>query len=46
LWGEIKYVLDNFAAPLTQLFQKTLTIAAEQANNPDAIKIIYQVNKG
>ena len=35
---EIKYVLDNFADPLTKLFQQTSQRASEQANNPEQIK--------
>jgi len=42
LWTEIKYVLDNFAKPLTDLFTKALQTAGEQANNPEALKVVYQ----
>lgn len=42
LWTEIKYVLDSFAAPLTELFKRTLLLASEKVNNPDQIKVIYQ----
>ena len=35
LWAEIKYVLDNFAQPLTDLFQMALKTAGEQAANKE-----------
>ena len=37
-----KYVLDNFAQPLTDVFQLALKTAGEQANNAEAIVIVYQ----
>lgn len=40
LWSEIKIVLDEFAAPLTDLFKKTMELA--QAHKDDQnVKIIY-----
>ncbi|XP_072017606.1 exportin-2-like [Amphiura filiformis] len=41
LWTEIKLVLDTFAAPLTDLFNKTMELAKTHANDPVAIKILY-----
>ena len=41
LWREIKHVLENFAAPLTQLFVTMMNLAQEHANDPNAVKIIY-----
>ncbi|CAH1774646.1 unnamed protein product [Owenia fusiformis] len=41
LWTEIKYVLDNFAAPLTQLFNDTMERANQNASNLAALKIIF-----
>nr|CAD7591160.1 unnamed protein product [Timema genevievae] len=41
LWTEIKFVLDKFAKPLTELFQATMNLATTHANNPDALKVIY-----
>ncbi|CAL8069631.1 unnamed protein product [Orchesella dallaii] len=41
LWREIKFVLDNFAAPLTALFLKLMELASQHATNKDAIKVIY-----
>lgn len=41
LWTEIKFVLDNFAKPLTDLFAATMELANVHANNPAALKIIF-----
>lgn len=41
LWTEIKLVLDTFAAPLTELFKKTMDLAKVHANNVVAIKVLY-----
>ncbi|XP_063217026.1 exportin-2 [Bacillus rossius redtenbacheri] len=41
LWTEIKFVLDNFAKPLTELFQALMNFASTNANNPEALKVIY-----
>jgi len=41
LWEEIKFVLDNFAKPLTELFIQTIDLAAQHANNKDALKVIF-----
>jgi exportin-2 (importin alpha re-exporter) len=41
LWTEIKFVLDNFAAPLTQLFNATVDLARVHAENREALTVIY-----
>ncbi|XP_015789619.1 exportin-2 [Tetranychus urticae] len=41
LWSEIKYVLDNFAKPFTDLFTATVALAKTHANNPAGLKIIF-----
>ncbi|XP_006818964.1 exportin-2-like, partial [Saccoglossus kowalevskii] len=41
LWTEIKMVLDNFAAPLTELFVGTMDLSKQYSNDASAIKIIY-----
>lgn len=41
LWTEIKYVLDNFAKPLTELFVATMELANKYADNPEALKVIF-----
>jgi exportin-2 (importin alpha re-exporter) len=41
LWTEIKFVLENFAKPLTELFNSTMELAKTHANNPDALKVIF-----
>ncbi|XP_076749811.1 chromosome segregation 1 [Xylocopa sonorina] len=41
LWTEIKFVLDRFAKPLTDLFVATMNLAQVHANNVDALKVIY-----
>ncbi|XP_076036358.1 chromosome segregation 1 [Oratosquilla oratoria] len=41
LWREIKFVLDNFAQPLTNLFVELMKFAGENANNPEGLKIIF-----
>ena len=41
LWEEIKFVLDNFALPFTELFKSTLELAKTQANNKENLKIIF-----
>lgn len=41
LWTEIKYVLDRFAKPLTDLFVATMNLMQVHANNVDALKVIY-----
>ncbi|PBC28487.1 exportin-2 [Apis cerana] len=41
LWTEIKFVLDRFAKPLTDLFVATMNLMQVHANNIDALKIIY-----
>ncbi|ELU00355.1 hypothetical protein CAPTEDRAFT_165697 [Capitella teleta] len=41
LWSEIKFVLDNFAKPLTELFNSTMELAKTHASNPDALKVIF-----
>lgn len=41
LWEEIKFVLDNFAKPLTDLFVETINLAGQHASNKDALKVIF-----
>ncbi|XP_046736247.1 exportin-2 [Diprion similis] len=41
LWTEIKFVLDQFAKPLTDLFLATMNLAQVHANNIEALKVIY-----
>ncbi|OAD56402.1 Exportin-2 [Eufriesea mexicana] len=41
LWTEIKFVLDRFAKPLTDLFVATMNLIQVHANNIDALKVIY-----
>lgn len=41
LWLEIKHVLDNFAHPLTRLFEATMELAESHKNNPTALKVIF-----
>ncbi|CAH4023889.1 exportin-2 [Pieris brassicae] len=41
LWEEIKHVLENFAKPLTDLFVATIDLTTKHADNPQALKIIY-----
>lgn len=43
LWTEIKFVLDNFAAPLTQLFVATMELANKHASDPAALKVIFNI---
>ncbi len=41
LWEEIKFVLDNFAAPFTDLANATMGLAKQHAANPQALKVIF-----
>lgn len=41
LWEEIKFVLDNFAQPFSDLFVETINLAAQHASNRDALRIIF-----
>ncbi|XP_015114350.1 exportin-2 [Diachasma alloeum] len=41
LWEEIKFVLDKFAKPLTDLFLATMNLTQVHANNVEALKVIY-----
>lgn len=41
LWEEIKFVLDKFAKPLTDLVMATMKLTQDHANNPEALKVIY-----
>lgn len=39
LWMEIKFVLDSFATPFTELFQSTMQLASQHAQNPQALQV-------
>ena len=39
LWMEIKFVLDSFAVPFTDLFQSTIQFASQHTQNPEALKV-------
>uniref|UniRef100_A0A0A9WHR6 Exportin-2 n=1 Tax=Lygus hesperus TaxID=30085 RepID=A0A0A9WHR6_LYGHE len=41
LWEEIKFVLDEFSKPLTELFTATHGLISTHASNPQALKVIY-----
>ena len=41
LWQEIKFVLDHFAAPFTNLLQSTMQLASAHAQNPTALKVLF-----
>ncbi|KAF2354137.1 Exportin/Importin Cse1-like [Trinorchestia longiramus] len=41
LWREIKFVLDNFALPLTNLFVELMKFAGENVNNALTLKVIF-----
>ena len=41
LWEEIKFVLDNFAGPFTELLNATMNLAKEHSNNVQALKVIF-----
>jgi exportin-2 (importin alpha re-exporter) len=41
LWAEIKFVLDAFAAPLSQLLISTMTLVSTNADNPTALKVLF-----
>uniref|UniRef100_A0A0B7B1D2 Exportin-2 n=2 Tax=Arion vulgaris TaxID=1028688 RepID=A0A0B7B1D2_9EUPU len=41
LWEEIKFVLDNFASALTELFEATMGLATKHSNDPKALKVIF-----
>ncbi|BFY99292.1 hypothetical protein BsWGS_02332 [Bradybaena similaris] len=41
LWEEIKFVLDHFAASLTELFKATMDLATKHANDPKVLKVIF-----
>lgn len=41
LWEEIKFVLDNFAKPFTDLLNATMDLAKQHATNPSALKVIF-----
>ncbi|XP_065835695.1 exportin-2-like [Oscarella lobularis] len=41
LWTEIKYVLETFAQPITELFQYLMGLAKEHSSNPQSLKIIF-----
>lgn len=39
LWQEIKVVLEAFAAPFSELFQSTMQLASQHAQNPQALLV-------
>lgn len=39
LWVEIKFVLDTFAVPFSELFQSTMQLASQHAQNPKALQV-------
>ena len=41
LWAEIKYVLDQLAVPLTQLFTATIQLTQAHAANPAVLKTLF-----
>ncbi|KAG8240424.1 hypothetical protein J437_LFUL003138 [Ladona fulva] len=41
LWTEIKYVLDSFAKPFTDLFVATMNLTTVHANNVELLKVLY-----
>ncbi|GIX92895.1 exportin-2 [Caerostris darwini] len=41
LWIEIKFVLDNFAKPFTDLFVATMQLAETHSTNVTALKVIF-----
>ncbi len=41
LWEEIKFVLDNFAAPLTELTNATMGLAKQHEGNAQALRVIF-----
>lgn len=43
LWREIKYVLDNFADPLTELFKASIEYVKSNAANVEALRSGYSV---
>lgn len=42
LWAEIKLVLDTFSQPFTELFESTMQLVTQHANNPQALKVSVQ----
>jgi exportin-2 (importin alpha re-exporter) len=41
LWEEIKFVLDNFAKPFSDLFVETINLAVQHATNKEALRVIF-----
>ena len=41
LWKEILFVLDNFAAALSELLVSTMQLASTHAQNPSILKILF-----
>ena len=39
LWVEIKFVLDSFAAPFSELFQSTMQLASQHTDKPQALQV-------
>ncbi|GAB6029149.1 Exportin-2 [Chamberlinius hualienensis] len=41
LWTEVKFVLDGFAKPLTDLLNATMELVTIHLNNAEALKVIF-----
>lgn len=41
LWTEIKFVLENFAKPLTDLFTVVVGMADAHSGNPEALQVVF-----
>lgn len=41
LWAEIKFVLEAFAEPFTELFQSTMQLASQHTDNPPALQVLF-----
>ncbi len=46
LWVEIKFVLDSFATPFTELFQSTIQLISQHAQNPKALQVLTYGTSG
>ncbi|XP_067927952.1 exportin-2-like [Watersipora subatra] len=41
LWLEIKFVLDHFAQPLTDLLNETMKLVAQHSNNQSVLRVLF-----